>query len=84
MITKRTAPRFDALDRELFETMIVSPSFVVYRRRLIAELERARIDCETREEACAIHRAQGSVRGLRIALGLPEEILKEMRAKASK
>jgi hypothetical protein len=70
--------RLDGLDEERFRAMLASPPFRLYLERLQAELERARADCERQPAAVELYRAQGTVAALRTALGLPEQILKDL------
>lgn len=71
--------RGDALDTERFENMLASPPFALYLKRVAAELERARTDCEKQDELRAIHNAQGRCASLRTVLELPAIMLREMR-----
>jgi hypothetical protein len=73
-----TGNRLDSLDTERFETMIGSPAFALLRARMVAELERARNDCETQCELVQT-RAQGQAKAFRTALDLPAIMLREMK-----
>jgi hypothetical protein len=78
------ADRLDALDKERFEDMIASPPFALFVRRIAAELARAQNDCERKDETVSIYRAQGAAAAFRVALALPELIVKEIRANVSR
>jgi hypothetical protein len=69
--------RLDALDRERFKEMVDSAAFALYSARLMHELDRYRIECEVRD-GTELHRSQGAAAALRVVLGLPGTILKEM------
>lgn len=74
--------RFDQLDRERFKDMVDSPSFRILFDRIVKELERARATAERHE--CSIKEvriAQGTVAALRMVLGLPNQIVNEMKGK---
>jgi hypothetical protein len=57
--------------------MAVSPPFALYTARLMHELDRYRGECEVRD-GTELHRSQGAAAALRVVLGLPDTILKEM------
>jgi hypothetical protein len=82
MDTKPIAPRHDALDTERFSDMLASPPFALLRARMTAELERARLECETQTDPLGVNRAQGRCGAMRIALALPEIMLREMKGTA--
>jgi hypothetical protein len=71
------ADPLDALDRERFEDMLKSPPFAILAARIAAELERYRGECEKRD-GVELHRSQGAAAALRVVLGLPLAMLKEM------
>jgi len=70
--------RLDALDAERFRDMLASPPFVLLKERVTKEWERAREACAQETELRDIYRAQGRVAALRVALDLPNLILKEI------
>lgn len=59
-----------------------SEPFNLFRSRVLDEIERARLACETKDIDRDVLRAQGRVAALRTALDLPAQILKEIRSKA--
>lgn len=67
----------DALDRERFADMVASPPFQTLESRIRQELERYRGECEKRD-GVELHRSQGAAAALRVVLGLPAAMLKEM------
>lgn len=70
--------RFDALDRERFRDMVLSPPFREFRERVKAELARAQAITDRADEGLKIRRAQGAIEALRMVLSLPDRILAEM------
>lgn len=70
--------RLDGIDRSRFAAMIESESFQLLRRRITAELERARKVCERSESGLDIRRAQGAAAAFQTVLELPERLLLEM------
>lgn len=76
-----SSERLDQLDAERFRDMLASPPFDILRKRITAELERARMDCERQTNIRDLRRAQGVTSGLRTVLALPEQILKEIESR---
>jgi hypothetical protein len=80
--TAAVSDRHDHLDAERFRDMVLSPPFQILRRRIEAELERQRTECERQEDESPLRQAQGAVAALRTVLALPTIILGEIeRAK---
>jgi hypothetical protein len=71
------ADPLDALDRERFQDMLNSPPFLLLRNRILEELQRYCQECEARD-GVELHRSQGAARALRVVLGLPATMIKEM------
>lgn len=71
--------RGGALEVEQITTMLDSPGYARLKKRIEAELERARGECETATAPEEVYRRQGRVAALRGVLGLPEQILSDMR-----
>jgi hypothetical protein len=76
------AARPDAIDAERFGEMLRSPLFSIFRARMAAELKRASEACERADGDVEVRRAQGAASAWRVAAGLPEAILDEMKKKA--
>lgn len=73
------ANRLDQLDAEQFRDMLASEPFQRVMARIRAELERARESCAGEDDELKLRRAQGAAAALRMALGLPEQILAEIK-----
>jgi hypothetical protein len=74
----KVTDRLDHLDAERFRDMVLSPPFQTYRRRIEAELERARGECERCDDWNEVRLAQGRAAALHAVLGLPATILGEI------
>ena len=74
------ARRLDAFDASNIREMMLTPAWRHYYDRLEAAAVRSRADCETASEPTEIYRAQGRAAAFTVALGLPEQILKEIKA----
>ena len=74
--------RTDQLDVEAFKDMLESAPFRHFMARVAQELQRALSVTERAEEVLAIRRAQGAAAAIRTVLGLPEQLLGELKAKA--
>jgi hypothetical protein len=79
----RTVPtqRLDGLEAERFREMLASPPFALLTARLKAQLEREREACERSDDRTKLLRAQGAAAALRVALGLPGQLLTEITKK---
>ena len=78
------SPRFDALDAEQFEKMIGGKAFRRLWERVQAERARAVERCLREADELELRRAQGAVAALTAALGMPGQILSEMRAQKTR
>lgn len=71
--------RLDDLEVRRFQEMIESPAFARLWGRVKAELERARGECERADGEIEVRRGQGAVKALQTVLGLPAQVLGEMK-----
>ena len=80
MQTKTTVEqRTDALDAEAFSDMVRSHAFALLRDRIQRALSIVSNDCEREDDHLKMRRAQGQVAALRMVLGLPDQMLAEMK-----
>jgi hypothetical protein len=79
MEIQKSAVKYDNLDIRDLKAMIASRPFSLVRERIEKELERQRAICERGDSLVEIHRAQGAAAALRTALGLPEQVLREIQ-----
>jgi hypothetical protein len=73
-------PKLDDVDARQLAEMKASPAFALLRKRIEAELERTREQCEAADGAMDIHRAQGKIVALRTVLGLPDRLISEAKS----
>ena len=71
--------RADALDREAFEEMIQSAVFARLWQRIQNALNGVLNQCERSDDDLVVRRAQGQAAALRMVLGLPQQMLNEMK-----
>lgn len=74
--------RLDQLDAEALRDVIGSAPFALVQKRIASELERARTVCETCKDTIELYRAQGAALALRAVLGIPANLLAEMKKQA--
>lgn len=79
---EQVTERFDQLDRERFRDMVESPPFRSFQARIERELNRLREATEAHSRSIKeIRIAQGGVAALRCVLGLPKQMIEEMKGK---
>lgn len=74
--------RMDGVSAQRFKEMTESAAFGRLHARIEAELRRAEESCVQTESEAAWRRGQGSVAALRMVLGLPAQILAELKSKS--
>jgi hypothetical protein len=72
--------RSDAVAADLFDKMLASAEFGKLWTRVTAERDRAASRCLRETDLVELRRAQGAAAALTAALGLPAQMLGEMRA----
>lgn len=77
MDIRPTGPKLDNFDAKEMRELAGSRAWGRIKLRLESELERHRATCE-RSEGNELHRAQGAAAAVRVALGLPEQLLAEI------
>jgi hypothetical protein len=74
----KVTPGYEESDAEALAQMKQSRAFGLYLKRINAELERNRNMCEA-YDGTGLYRAQGTVSGLRTAIGLVDTLIQEAR-----
>jgi hypothetical protein len=79
VVATRSTERFDALDAEAFDDMLLGKPFGVFMDRVHQALRTAEGDCYREDEELNVRRAQGRVAALRMVAELPAMIKSDMR-----
>jgi hypothetical protein len=72
--------RLDGIDAERFRQMIESESFALLRKRIQQMFDTAARRCIEETDLPTLHANQGAAHCLRTILGLPEQLLGEIRS----